>query len=411
MKKVVGIVNRLFLVAILLFGSIASVPVEAKTKTLGDLKEELNKKIEEYNSKNEQKELTSKQIKEVNEKIQSISNTIEKNQQEISRLGEEIIKLDADIKQKEEEIKAVVKFYQISNGTSTYLEYVFGASDFTDLIYRLAISEQLLDYNDKLVDQYNGMIEDNKNKQKELADQEEKLKQQQSDLDVELQKLGSKLSDFSKQAVSIEDEIKAQREAIRIYEEEYKCKDEDEISQCTLSKLPADTSFWRPLKTAYRTSEYGYRSFNLNGKPYSDFHTGIDISTYPNDNVPVYASAAGVVAAIIKRASCGGNQIYIHHNINGKTYTTGYLHLREFKVSVGDVVTKDTQIAVMGGNPRIEYWDKCSTGSHLHFAVSTGLYFKDYSSWSSYVAHTINPRSIANFPSGGTTFYDRTTKY
>ena len=98
-------------------------------------------------------------------------------------------------------------------------------------------------------------------------------------------------------------------------------------------------------------------------------------------------------------------------NINGKTYTTGYLHLREFKVSVGDVVTKDTQIAVMGGNPRIEYWDKCSTGSHLHFAVSTGLYFKDYSSWSSYVAHTINPRSIVNFPSGGTTFYDRTTKY
>lgn len=411
MKKLFSNMSKIMMSVLLLFCTVTALPVRAKTKTLGDLKDELNKKIDEYNSKKEQKELTSKQIEEVNAKIQSISKTIEQNQQEVVRLGEEIIKLNEDIEKKEQEIKDVVKFYQISSGTSTYLEYIFGATDFTDLIYRLAVSEQLLDYNDKLIDEYNKLIEENKNKQKELANQEESLKRQQESLDAELTKLGSQLASFSEQAVSIEDEIKAQREAIRIYEEEYKCKDDDEISQCTLSKLPADTSFWRPLKTAYRTSEYGYRSFNLNGKPYSDFHTGIDISTYPNNNVPVYSSAAGVVAAIIKRASCGGNQIYIHHNINGKTYTTGYLHLRSINVSVGDVVTKDTQIAVMGGNPNIEYWDKCSTGAHLHFAVSTGLYFKDYSSWSSYVAHTINPRSIVNFPSGGQTFYDRTTKY
>ena len=76
-----------------------------------------------------------------------------------------------------------------------------------------------------------------------------------------------------------------------------------------------------------------------------------------------------------------------------------------------DVVTKDTQIAVMGGYPRIETWDTCSTGTHLHFAINTGLYLKDYSSWSSYVSHTLNPRTIVNFPSGGSYFYDRTTKY
>ena len=396
---------------VLLFTCLIVSPVSAAGKTLGDLKEELNQKIKEYEENEQQKEITNKQMQEIQARIGKIYETIQKNQEEVRRLEEEIIKLTEDIIVKEQEIKDVVKFYQISNGTSTYLEYIFGAKDFTDLIYRLAISEQLLDYNDKLVDEYNLMIENNEKKKEELNLQEIKLKEEQSNLDNELKKLGNKLSDFSEQSVSIEEEIKTQREAIKIYEEQYKCKDEDEISECTTSKLPADTSFWRPLKMGVRTSEYGYRTFDLNGTITSDFHTGIDLSLYDSGAIPVYASAAGVVISIIRKASCGGNQIYVHHIINGKTYTTGYVHLREIMVEVGDVVTKETQLATMGGNPRIEYWDRCSTGSHLHFAVSTGLYFKDYSSWSSYVAHTINPRSIVNFPSGGNWFYDRTTKY
>lgn len=80
-------------------------------------------------------------------------------------------------------------------------------------------------------------------------------------------------------------------------------------------------------------------------------------------------------------------------------------------VNVGDVVTKDTQIAIMGGNPNIEYWDKCSTGAHLHFMIGTGLYFKDYSNYNTWISHTVNPRSILNIPSGGNYFYDRTSKY
>ncbi len=411
MKKAVSVFSNLILIGCLLFVSFVTFPIEAKGKTLGDLKAELNKKIEEYDKNQTQQEATEAEIKKAEKRISQIQQTIDDNQKEILRLEQEIIKLNEEILNKEQEIKDIVKFYQVSNGNSSYLEYVFGAKDFTDLIYRLAVSEQLLDYNDKLVNEYNEMIDSNNKKKKDLNEQEVKLEQEQANLETELKKLGSRLNTFTDLAIDIEEEIASQKAAIKIYEEQYKCKDEDEISVCTTSKLPADTSFWRPLKTGRRTSEYGYRSYNLNGKPTSDFHTGIDLSTYPNDNVPVYASAAGVVISIVERASCGGNKIYIHHNINGKTYTTSYVHLRKILVSVGDVVTKDTQIAVMGGNPRIETWDKCSTGAHLHFSVNTGLYLKDYSSWSSYVSHTINPRTIVNFPSGGNTFYDRTTKY
>lgn len=411
MKRKLDIINRLFLVLILLVCSTISTPVMAKSKTLGDLKNELDQKIKEYNDNKQHQDATNAQIKQAEKRISEIQIIIEANATEVIRLEEEINELNQKIIDKEQEIKEVIKFYQVSNGTSTYLEYIFGASNFTDLIYRFAISEQLLDYNDKLVDEFNNMIDENNRKKNELAKQEVKLSSEQDNLESELKKLGSKLKSFTDVATDISEEIASQRAAIKIYEEQYKCKDEDEISVCTLSQLPADTSFWRPLKAGVRTSEYGYRSYNLNGKPKSDFHTGIDISTSPSTNVPVYASAAGVVISIVEKASCGGNKIYIHHNINGKTYTTSYLHLRKIMVSVGDVVTKDTQIAIMGGNPRIETWDRCSTGAHLHFSVNTGLYLKDYSSWSSYVSHTINPRTIVNFPSGGTPFHDRTTKY
>lgn len=411
MNKLIKKFANLTLILCLLIVSFSAIPIEVKGKTLGDLKQELIKKKEEYEDNKQQEYETTEKIEEVEKRISEIQRNIESNQLEIVRLIEEINELNKNIEQKENEIKDTVKFYQISTGTSTYLEYVFGATDFTDLIYRIAITEQLLDYNNKLVEQYNIMIEENNIKKEQLKKEELKLEQEQNTLEVELKKLGNQLYKFTELSMDIEEEIKAQESAIRIYEEQYKCKDDDEISACTTNQLPLDTSFWRPLTTAHRTSEYGYRTYTLNGKIVSDFHTGIDLSTYPNSNVPVYSSASGIVISIIERASCGGNQIYIHHNINGKTYTTGYVHLRKILVSVGDVVTKDTQIGVMGGNPNIETWDRCSTGSHLHFAISTGLYFKDYSSWSSYVSHTINPRTIVNFPSGGTTFYNRTTKY
>lgn len=410
MKKIMTKFFYLSLAMSLFFITFLITPMQVKGETLGDLKEKLNKKIEEYEKNQNQKEQTSEEIEETKKEINEIHNIIDQNRNTIAELEKEIIKLNDEIVKKEAEIKQIVKFYQVSEGTETYLEYIFGASNFTDLIYRLAVSEQMIDYNGKLVEEYNQIVDDSKLKQEQLANKEIELKNKQKELENKLDSLGDKLLDFVDAGLSFEEQIKAQRQAIKLYEEQYGCKDNDEISVCTTKKLPADTSFWRPLVEGSRTSEYGYRIHPVTGKVQS-VHTGIDLAVYDNGKVPVYASAAGVVISIVKKSSCGGNQIYLHHNINGKTYTTGYLHLREMMVKVGDVVTKDTQIATMGGNPRKETWDKCTTGAHLHFLVANGLYLKDYSSYSQLVSHTVNPRSIVNFPSGGNRFYNRSTQY
>ena len=65
----------------------------------------------------------------------------------------------------------------------------------------------------------------------------------------------------------------------------------------------------------------------------------------------------------------------------------------------------------MGGDPNSESYDSCSTGPHLHFTVSTGLYATDYSSWDTLIDRSINPRSVCNFPAIGVTFKNRSVKY
>ena len=104
------------------------------------------------------------------------------------------------------------------------------------------------------------------------------------------------------------------------------------------------------------------------------------------------------------------NQVYVFHTINGKKYTTSYLHLLDINVEVGDQVTSNTVVGTIGGGSQT-YWDDCSTGPHLHFVIATGWYggtgSGSYSSYSTYVANTLDPKEVLGLPSSGTYWYSR----
>lgn len=401
--KYIKKINNIILVLTLVLVSIIVPSSSVQAKTLGDLKKELQELETNYYANQQSKQLTEKELASVKNNISSISSEIEGAQTEVKNLNEQISQLEVEIETKKEEIKEYIQYYQLSNGESAYLEYVFGASDYTDFIYRLAITEQLTKYNNELVDKYNATIEDNKQKTKELADKQVQLANKQDELSKSMEKLGNQLSTITDESVSIEEEIKMQKEAIDYYQNQLKCNDNEDISVCGRNKLPANTAFYRPIISGYVTSEYGQRSF--------DYHYGIDLST-TQDGAPVYAAAGGVVISVVYRSSCGGTKVYIHHNVNGKTYTTSYVHLRAALVSKGEVVTTNTQVGIMGGDPSRETWDGCSTGRHLHFSISNGLYLKDYMYWSSFLAKSINPRNMVNLPSGRYNWFNnRTTKY
>ena len=120
--------------------------------------------------------------------------------------------------------------------------------------------------------------------------------------------------------------------------------------------LAAPADFVRP-QPGRITSGFGSgREFN--GRVQSR-HTGTDFQGAVGE--PVLAAAPGVVA-LVDGFYLGGNVVYIDH---GGGLSTGYLHLAEALVSVGDTVRAGQRIGSVGATGRV-------TGPHLHWILRYG---------------------------------------
>ena len=383
--------------------------VEAKAKTLRTMKSELaslEKQLEQ--NKQEQRDAQSG-INSSKKRIEQISQEKEDIQTEVVDLTTEITDLNKEIVNMNEEIKDILNYYQLSSvGESSALEYVFEADDYTDFIYRMAITEQLSEHNAETIKEYNKKISDNEKKKVELADKKTSLNNKEVELEEYMKTQQTRLSEALDGSIGLEDEIAALKKNIDLYENTYKCKLDETIDECLSGKLPAGSTLYRPVMAGRISSNYGKRTYKLNGRWTSDFHYGIDFAGKHGQNI--YSAGNGKVAAIFRKKSCGGNMVYINHIINGKKYTTGYYHMATVNVSVGQTVSYDTKIGTQGGTSA-ESWDHCSTGSHLHFTVSTGNWGNDYNSYSGFISRNFDPRKVVNVPALGGSFSNRTTKY
>ena len=382
------------------------IPYKVDARTLKDFRNDLAALEKKKADQEAGKALKQQEINDVNHKIESTTNTIKEHEATIEKLTKEIDTLNEQAKERELEIKEIVHFLQIANGESAYLEYIFGAKDITDFIYRSAVSGQLVEYNDKLIDEYNETIKKNEKKQVDLKDELVSLDKKQKELEVSLSSLGKELNSMLDVSMSIDEEIKAAQKNIKMYED-LGCKEDEDVNRCT-SKVPYSGSFIRPLVNGRITSVYGWRCYTNKGVYTCGMHNGVDLA---GGDTNVYAAAPGTVAAIHWQQSCGGNMIFVHHNVGGNYYTTAYFHTKNIRVKVGDYVDQNTIIATMGGDSSTWWYDSCSTGQHLHFAVARGLYMKDYTTWNQYISHNINPVSVVNFPGYGVWFSNRVQKF
>lgn len=110
----------------------------------------------------------------------------------------------------------------------------------------------------------------------------------------------------------------------------------------------------RPIESGWLSSYYGMRADPFTGE--QAMHKGLDFAGEAGDSV--VATAAGIVTWSGDRYGYG-NLVEIEH---GDGVVTRYGHNQSLLVSVGDVVTKGQQIAVMGNTGR-------STGAHVHYEV------------------------------------------
>lgn len=125
----------------------------------------------------------------------------------------------------------------------------------------------------------------------------------------------------------------------------------------TKTSLTTEIGTQFPTKSVLITQNFGL------------FHTGIDLDGITGD--PIKPIKKGKVIDISRSKFAYGNSVIIDH---GDKITSLYAHLSKIEVNLGDEVTTDTEIGLMGSTGH-------STGDHLH------LEFRDH-------GIPINPLSV-----------------
>lgn len=87
-------------------------------------------------------------------------------------------------------------------------------------------------------------------------------------------------------------------------------------------------------------------------------HYGVDMSAATG--TPIYAARSGKVTVASYQAGGAGNYVSINH---GDGFSSIYMHMTHYIVSVGQYVTQGQVIGYVGSTGG-------STGPHLHFGIA-----------------------------------------
>ncbi len=397
MKKKVLII--VFCISLLIL-PFTSIEAGSKARTLKELRSELNGLKAKKNSTQQKKTQTKNEINNAKNSIINKQSEINDNQQKVIDATNEIAELEVEIKNGKEELGNLVETYQVSNGDNIYLEYIFEATSYEDLVYRYAIMDQVLNAQNEKIENWSDKIKRDEELKIDLANREVELNGQISGLNNDIDRLGDKLDELDEMTMDINDEIQSTQDLINYYVT-IGCTETEDLDQCVSVK--GDTGWTRPLYKGKVTSLFGYRKDPITGKANS-FHSGTDIGGN-TEGTSVYAVANGTVGKIIYKASCGGNQVYVWHTINGKRYTTCYMHLLTINVSLGTKVTVNTVVGTVGGGKGTRGWETCSTGAHLHLGLGTGWYGQTYTSYSTWRSNLLSAKDVMKLPNSWSSRY------
>ena len=334
-----------------------------KGDTLGGLKKQRDALIAEQKKQNAQKARTKAEIEASKTKKLQAENELFQTKEDIQKLEENIAATNVQITSEKEKTNDLLRLYQQLQSENVYLSYITGASSMTDLIMRMDAINQFADYNERELNKLEMLQESNNSLNKELEKYQTKLDSQIKSYADSIVVLNDNLEELEEGEVTIAQEIK---ELIKYYES-IPCRDDQDLIECV--EIANNTGWLKPVTKGRITSGFGGR--NRPTPTASSNHKGIDIGV--SEGTPVYPTAAGQVAAIVRKSSCGGNMLYIWTNVNGKPYTYVYMHLKSIEVSVGEKVAVTDIVAYSGG--RFYGYDRCTTGPHLHYGLSEGHHF------------------------------------
>lgn len=306
------------------------------------------------------------QLVDIQAKINELKTLISAKEEEIAKKATELEEALLVQQEQYEAMKSRIKF-MYEKGDMLYLELVFAAGSFGEMLNKAEYIEMLSAYDRKMLDEYVAYAEYVALCKESLEEEKSVLDEAKTAVEEEESALNDLIATKEQEVYSLSSDIQSKEAAIQEYEAEIAAQN-DTIKALEAAvaeekkKLAAEQGrkydggiFTWPAPSYTRISDdYGYRIHPTLGV--EQFHNGVDMAS-PGGS-PILAAYDGTVVAAAYSSSMG-NYIMIDH---GDGLYTIYMHASALYVSKGAEVSKGQTIAAVGSTGR-------STGNHLHFSV------------------------------------------
>ena len=337
---------------------------------------EIEDMVNRKNSIDQQIALLHAQIDNINQQIAAYALLIADKQDE---LDEAQFRLDELNEKNKERIRAMEE-----DGNISYWSIIFKASSFSDLLDRLSMIEEIAASDQKRLKELSEAADLVASAQAELKSEKDELNETRQELDATQAELDDKRAEADAlltELVARGEEFQAMLDASEALQEELMeqiaQKEKDlkaaEYQEWLATYVPPTTkptgsdttpsdgapssSGWiSPLKSYKLTSPFGMRKHPILG--YERMHNGVDMAAPAG--TPIYAAKSGKVTAASFQSGGAGNYVSINH---GDGFSSIYMHMTRYIVSVGDYVSAGQVIGYVGSTG-------LSNGNHLHFGIS-----------------------------------------
>lgn len=403
-KKLVQILSGLMAAIMVLSLLLSLIPTGVSAASSSEIRKQLNK------LKEEKKEIAD-QIKEVKGLYNANENEIEglveqKNaidqeitllHQQVDNINQQIAAYSVLIADKQDELDgAQARLAELNEknkerlrameeeGKLSYWSIIFKANNFTDLLDRLDMIQEINAADQRRLKEIAAAAEKVESAKLELAGEKDELKATRLELDEAelvleekrleadgiLTELIAKGEEYEAMLDESEDLQSQLMKEIAQAEKDLKAAEYREwlatyVPPTTLpsgtdttpsNQKPSSSGWIKPLKSYTITSAFGMRVHPVLG--YERMHEGVDMAA--PKGTPIYAAKSGKVTVASYQKGGAGNYVVINH---GDGFTSIYMHMTNYIVSKGQYVNAGQVIGYVGSTG-------ISTGNHLHFGIA-----------------------------------------
>lgn len=268
-------------------------------------------------------------------------------------------------------------------GEVSYWAVLFNADDFSDLIDRINVIGEVMEYDEHMMDGLaiareavasakadleearTGQVEAKRAleaSKAELVQQERELNTLLEQMKAQAEQYKGQINAYAEDAADLSKDIsgaeKQYAEQLRQQAAAAAAKNGTTTSSGGKVNLTGSGGFIWPLPSSTNiTSKYGPRTHPISGR--SSTHGGVDVGAAGGSTI---IAAKGGTAVISAYNSSYGNYVVIAHPDGSKTL---YAHMKSRACSAGDSINQGETIGYVGSTGS-------STGNHLHFEVWLG---------------------------------------